>query len=254
MTQTDKILEKIALLLRKAESTTPQEAEALTEHAERLMVRHGIERARAEAAALGRDRKAEEIVTIEMDVPSGAYGDAYASVTLAIANAYGAVRVYIFTRRTDEAKSKTVRIVGYQSDAESVRTLATSLLLQGRVALDAWWRFERENYGRIAPATAGSWRRAYLRGFGSGAAEKLKNMRLKVVAEEETSTPGTELMLVDRKAAVDIAYDDIAASLGLRMGRSVRVSPRAMNAGRRDGSNANVGGGTLAGSRRALGR
>jgi len=59
-------VELIAKLLAKAERTTPEEAEALTEHAERLMVKYGVEQALLDErrARLGQTR--EEIVQERM--------------------------------------------------------------------------------------------------------------------------------------------------------------------------------------------
>lgn len=59
MADQDKVSERIALLLNKAERTTPEEAEALTAAAEKLMLKYGIEQAHIDAkrrAAGDKDR------------------------------------------------------------------------------------------------------------------------------------------------------------------------------------------------------
>jgi hypothetical protein len=246
----DKILERIAMLLRKAESTTSAEAEALTEHAERLMIRHGIEQARAEAAKLGRDVKREEITTLVMDLPTGHYSASYLALAASIADAYGAVRCYRWRYRGPGGAAKhELRIVGFQGDAEAVRTLILSLLLQGRTAMDAWHRKQsaRGQFKGMAASSISKAKRDYLIGFGWGAAEKLRMLRTTVHAEAEDEQPGTAVALLDRKSAVDKFYDDIK---GLKVHRTT-VTNSALD-GQADGRNANVGGGAVTGSRRAL--
>jgi len=140
--------ERVALLLAKAESTTPEEAEALTEHAERLMLRHGIEQATVAAARRGQQVRPEEIV--EQRIPfTGVYGRALVTLGSAVAGEYGTVRTYYLQVRG--ATSTTLVLVGHESDVRAVETLVTSLVLQGRVALDRWWRTVREQPGAIGP-------------------------------------------------------------------------------------------------------
>src|SRR5690606_33971635 len=68
----DAKLDLITKLLAKAESTTPEEAEALTEHAERLMLKYGIEQARIDEQRARRGEAQEEIVKERM-LFTGAY-------------------------------------------------------------------------------------------------------------------------------------------------------------------------------------
>ncbi|MGO1920858.1 MAG: DUF2786 domain-containing protein, partial [Microbacterium sp.] len=84
-------MDLIAKLLAKAESTTPEEAEALTEHAERLMVKYGIEQARLDArrAKLGQAR--EEIVQEQM-VFTGSYARDIRELGGNVAFALGSIR------------------------------------------------------------------------------------------------------------------------------------------------------------------
>lgn len=56
-------MDLVARLLAKAEQTTPREAEALTEHAERLMVKHGIDQALIDEKRARRGQATEPIVT-----------------------------------------------------------------------------------------------------------------------------------------------------------------------------------------------
>lgn len=235
--------DKIALLLAKAESTTPEEAEALTEHAERLMLRHGIEQAAVAAARAGREVRPEPVV--EVKVPfTGVYARALVTLGSAVAHAYGTVRTYFLQIRGQT--SSTLVLVGHESDVRAVETLVTSLVLQGRVALDRWWKALRTDprTDLLSGSERTSLRRDYLMGFGQGAADRLRSTREVVLAEAEEASPGSTLALVDRGRAVD-AY---LADLGLRRGRRVRVGG-GYDVGRRDGRRADVGTTQVAGLR-----
>lgn len=238
MTTDEKILERIALLMRKAESTTPEEAEALMEHAERLMVRHGIDQARAAAAAVGRDVKPEEIVRRRIDF-SGVYAAALGQIGCDITYAYG-VTCPLIARWPGGAR---LTIVGFESDAMAVESLVSSLVLQARVALDQWWaRMKRAGeVDWLRPSERTKARRDYLIGFGLGAASRLCTMRRKIEMEEE-ATPGTAVALLDRKAAVAASLDGVGKARKLRIGDCVRD-------GIQDGKNANVGGREVSGRR-----
>jgi hypothetical protein len=239
--------ERVALLLAKAESTTPQEAEALTAHAERLMLRHGIEHSAVEAARVGREHRPEGIV--EKRLPfAGVYARAMVHLGNAVATAYGTVRTY----RTDlrGSRDSTLVLVGHESDVRHVETLVTSLVLQGRVALDRWWR-ELRMSGALDDASGAertALRRDYLVGFGEGAADRLASTRRAVQAEAEAAFPGSTAAVHDRRAAVDAFMDRIS----LRRGRALRIGA-GFGSGHRDGSGADVGTTAMSGGRPALG-
>jgi hypothetical protein len=237
--------ERVALLLAKAGSTTPEEAEALTAHAERLMLRHGLEHASVEAAS-GAHRP-EEIV--EKWLPfTGVYARAMVQLGNAVAAAYGTVRSYRVDRRG--TSDSTLVLVGHDSDVRHVETLVTSLVLQSRVALDRWWRGLRAS-GVLDHAGGGertALRRDYLVGFGEGAAARLARTRRDVHAEAEAAAPGSTVAVVDRRAAVDAFMD----GLSLRRGRAMRIGA-GFGSGHRDGSRADVGTTAMAGDRGALG-
>lgn len=239
--------ERVALLLAKAESTTPEEAEALTEHAERLMLRHGIEQAAVAAARAGREVRPEEVVERRMPF-TGVYARALVTAGSAVAAEHGTVRSYCLQYRG--STDSTLVLVGHESDARAVETLVTSLVLQGRVALDRWWRAEvraHPQFRRLSGSQRTALRRDYLVGFGQGAAERLRSTRIAVHEEAERETPGSTLALVDRAAAVDAHL----AAMNLRRARPMRVGG-GYDVGRRDGRDADVGTTAVAGGRRAL--
>jgi hypothetical protein len=243
------IEDRIALLLAKAESTTPEEAEALTEHAERLMLRHGIEQVRIDAARSGMDRTAEEIVERDVASFTGGYARAMLQIGVDVALAFGAIKC--IQRRSRVDSGRRLVLLGYERDVEQARTLITSLVLQARVAVDSAARREAKDpysdWAWLSPAGRFAWRKSFLIGFGEGAAARLAETRRRVVVEEETAAPGTAVALVNRQQAVEKHFAD----LGLRRGRSVRVGD-GYHDGHRAGRQANVGA-TAVGGTRALG-
>jgi Protein of unknown function (DUF2786) len=240
----EKMAARIALLLRKAESTTPQEAEALRDHAYRLMTRHAIDSMTVRAKAAGADVTPEEIVKSTMTFASW-LGPTFVDIVHRIACAWGDVQVI----RERVSGTKTLcYLVGYESDVRAVETLATSIVLQARAELDTWWS-ELKDTGRtrgMSSHATGMLRRDYLLGFGVGAGEKLRSVREKVVDEAERATPGTAVALIDRAEAVSRYVQD---TWKLRQGRGPSVRPNSYAAGAEAGRQANVGGTELNGRR-----
>src|SRR5690554_6811468 len=105
-------LELITKLLAKAESTTPEEAEALTEHAERLMVKYGIEQARLDTRRAEAGRTREEIIQDRM-LFAGAYARDIRELGAGIALALGAIRPMY-----GDASGGTLYLVGFASDVQ----------------------------------------------------------------------------------------------------------------------------------------
>ncbi|WP_125611951.1 DUF2786 domain-containing protein [Specibacter cremeus] len=130
-----KTLTLITRLLAKAEATGfPDEAQAFQEHAERLMVRYGIEQATvdAEAGRLGKPREA----MVERHFPvTGTYRVGRSQGFTAIARAFNSVQVLESTGRT----AKTLYLIGAESDVDQVMRLFHSLLVQMDGAMHAWW-------------------------------------------------------------------------------------------------------------------
>ena len=83
-------IDLIAKLLAKAESTTPEEAEALTEHAERLMLKYGIEQARIDEQRF-RDGGAQDEIVQEQMLFTGAYARDIRELGALIAHALGSL-------------------------------------------------------------------------------------------------------------------------------------------------------------------
>lgn len=246
----------IEALLAKAETTTPEEAEALTAKAEALMIKYGIEQAALDAARKAKGGKPEEIVKRGIEF-AGQYRDTLVTGAWHVAKAMsgGTVDGYRTTNRwrwkTESAKTEKISVltlVGFESDVAQAERLIESLVLQSIVARDTWWK-SRDSWWMT------SWekfveRRSFVAGFFQGAANRLREERQKAVQEARESTPGAGLALRDRKAAVA----DEMSSMGLRKARG---GDRAWgsdggSAGRAAGRRANVGTTGIGGSRKAL--
>jgi hypothetical protein len=230
-------LDLIAKLLAKAESTTPEEAEALTEHAERLMVKYGIEQARIDdrRGRLGQER--EEIIT-ERIVFTGTYARDLRDLGAAVALALGSVR----PMQAEHRGGSILYLVGYASDAQQARVLTESLQVQAMVAMRAWWAVHRDRYRPFSEGDKRRARSSFIRGFANGVSGRIGESRRALIEEAGT---GTELVLSSRRERVDAYVDtlstrrarsrqgaDVGAYMhGHRSGREVQTAERAMTPG-----------------------
>ncbi|MGO2747893.1 DUF2786 domain-containing protein [Microbacterium sp.] len=228
--QEDK-LELITKLLAKAESTTPEEAEALTEHAERLMVKYGIEQARLDAkrAQLGGSR--EEIIQERM-LFTGVYARDIREFGASIGLALGTTRAMY----SEAATGMILYLIGFASDVQQTKLLTSSLEVQAMIAMRTWWKRERARYEWHSEGEKRRARSGFIRGFGIGAAERIRESRATIVEEGGT---GTELVLASRRDEVD-AFVDRIPSKRARTRRG--TDPSAFMHGRRSGREANTGG------------
>lgn len=234
--------ELIAQLLLKAETTTPEEAEALTEHAERLMLKYGIDRAIVNSRTTGTKEQIERL-----HIPlRGIYAKAYMQMMSSIARAYGGDG-NIETYYTQWKNNITLTIVGFETDVAQLKTLLASLQLQGVVALNAWIKGGGLEWAPTAMEKFKA-RRTFIQSFGDGAASRLYKSRKSAVKESESTTPGTELVLLDRANAIkDFMEANVgkiktvksreksggysASSAGFKAGRNANTGEREVNAG-----------------------
>lgn len=231
MSTTDKKLELIAQLLAKAERTTPAEAEALTEHASRLMVKYGIEQARIDERRAREGKASEQIVEARVSY-AGTYSTEQRQIGAEVAFALGTLR---------PLQSKTwdgdhiLHLVGFESDVEQAKVLLDSLQVQAAVAMRAWWKQNRVLYEHETEHRRRRARLGFLRGFGLGAAARIAASRQSEVVEAGN---GTELVLASRKSRVDALVD----SQGLPTARpSGKTDTYGLRNGYEAGQNANTG-------------
>lgn len=236
----DKKIELIAQLLNKAESTTPAEAEALTEHAERLMVKYGIEQAMIDARRSSSGQASEKIVQISI-LFVGAYRLEHTHLGHMVAKGLGNIECLASTYKNKESR---LYLIGYKSDVEQARILISSLLIQSAVATRVWWNGHKSEFADRRSYDQEAARRSFVRGFGTGAGARIAASREQAVKESGT---GTELVLVSRGQRVTEHYaslskgtskarggkGDYSASVqGYRAGQQASTGEKAMTQGR----------------------
>jgi hypothetical protein len=227
------IEDKIAALLTKAESTTPEEAEALTEAAEKLMLRYGLERAAIDARREAGTR-GEEIIEVRVTYP-GSYGPQLVTFGHRIAMALGGIQVIQSpkTRYSDAV----MYLIGFEGDVRAAQSLIASLNLQAKVACDAWWKtYDRKEWLDRHNRSKERW--SFMLSFASGAAERIR--RNKRVAVEEAGT-GTDLVLASRKDQVEAWVGEHYSGLRAGRARNFGGSSSAYVAGVSAGRNARTG-------------
>lgn len=230
----DKKLELIAQLLAKAESTTPEEAEALTEHAERLMVKYGIEQARIDEKRAKAGQASEKIIEERLDF-TGAYRGEMIHLGASVINGLGGLRAMQYTG--GKGKVFSLWIIGFESDVAQAKTLILSLQVQSMVAVRNWWKGHREEYALKSSYDQEKARRSFVHGFGTGAGSRIRDSRVKIVEETAKSTA---LVLVSRDARVQEYMD--SKSTRKSRARTATASGLARGQGIAAGLQANSGG------------
>lgn len=243
----EKKLDLIAQLLKKAESTTPEEAAALTAAAERLMVKYGIEQAAIDARRAKEGKTHEAIIEVKEHF-TGLYRTQQRTLAASVAQALG-LRVL----QADVNKTAYMWLIGFEGDVHQAQILTRSLVLQGAVAMRAWWAVQRQDPWYARYASEYEKRRArgdFLVGFGQGAYERIVANRRQVVEEAGT---GTELMLLDRGQQVDRWLEAAYGQIKTAKGSKAKMSAEARNAGIREGREANTGERAMGQGSRAIG-
>lgn len=226
--------EKIAALLKKAETTTPGEAELLTAKAEELMLKYGIDKAMLNSRTTGDKERVEKL-----HIPfKGIYAMSYMRMMSSIAIAYGGdggIETY-FTQWKNDV---TLTVVGFESDVAQLKVLLASLQLQGVVALNTWAKEGISDF--MTPMQKFKARRTFIQSFGQGAASRIRKSRSSAVKEAESTTPGAEIVLRDRALAVKDFMTMNVGKLKSVKNREKSGGYSASSAGYKAGQNANTG-------------
>lgn len=239
----ERTLDRIRKLLARAEGEAAagheEAAETYNERAAELISKHGIDDAML-AASDGRSDPIESR-TVDIDKP---YATDKSTLLAAVGNELG---VRVVAQRYGRTIVSCI-LFGHRSDIERVELLYTSLLLQvasqiGRVRPDHWSRDDTAAY-----------RRTWLYGFTRAVMQRLQRTQRQAATERGT---GTELVLRDRSAAVDEAFETEYGDLGKP--RKRRLSGTGMRDGYNAGQRANLhhqavgdgGNRTIRGGRRA---
>lgn len=237
----DSLKAKIAGLLAKAERTTNEhERDAFNAKAEELMIKYGIEQAELQAAG---KVKAEDIIEIKLE-----FGGIYAVImpTFAWYVTQSLGNLTLLRAKSWDGKTHYAHVIGHKSDVEAAQLLINSLQLQAMSGMKRWWKtFELRPL--LSGMEAYKARREFIRQFGRGAAERIREERR--TEEVEVST-GAALVLASKQEAVDkFVQDNYSVSKG-RGGAQGSAFGGA--AGRAAGRQANVGTTSVGGSRKAL--
>lgn len=237
----------IAKLLAKAESTTPEEAEALTEAAEKLMVKFGIDQAMIDARR-AKDSAPEPIITAEVWF-KGVHARGLTLMAHQVVESFGTMRT--FGRSYRGSSERAVVIVGHESDVEQTKVLIESLHLQSIVAMRSWWKtYPSKHY--MSQSEGNLAKRQFLASFGHGAAERIREaVRVSTAEQDAGQSESTALVLRDRGQQAQDHIDGMG--LEFRTSRSLKGSRHGSEEGRAAGRSANTGGRSVgAGRTKAL--
>ena len=227
------ILEQVALMLKKAETTTPEEAEMITRRAEKLMLKHGLDEAMI--AAAGAKAQREAIVEERITFTSGSYSDAHLSIGYSVVRGFGTLRAL----QSTYGKTRTLYVIGFESDVRSAVMLINSLKEQSEQAMTAWWikagRDETAYLGR-----QGQWkaRREFFYAFGTAVFKRLRETTQEVL--DEAGGKGTDLVLVSRGEAVQ-EHINSTYNVGKARGGNRDYSSHGRSAGYEAGTKAHFG-------------
>lgn len=236
-------LRLIQALLAKAadDAATPAESETYVAKATELMAKYGIEQAHLNAAKPAGQRETVTSMSFDVEAP---YALDKASLLHTIGEALGCKTIRLLGRGKKNGW-QVVRVFGFPSDLAQVEMLFASLTLQ--VTRDML-RADAPYYENVA-----AFRRTFIAGFTSVVRRRLVEMYAKTAREAEVSTPGTALVLVDRKDEISHAYAE--AYPRVRSGRNRQLSGSGKQAGRESGRRADIGGRGVGGSaQQRLGR
>lgn len=235
----DSTLARVRALLAKAESSEfTAEAEAFTAKAAELMAKYGIEQAMVGDRDPGTDKPGDRVITV-----TNPWGGEKASLVYRLAKAMRCEGIYL---RRGEDGAHRVHIFGYGSDLERVELLYTSLLLQMTSALA---RVEVPAAARSPRAYRRSWLLGYVSEVTGRVAEAERRAAAEAAPPETAAKRSTELVLADRKQAVEASFK---ARYPRIKWRSVSSSGGGRAAGAAAARRANIGQ-TGLGGRRAIG-
>ena len=118
-------------------------------------------------------------------------------------------------------------------------------MLQCTSAQARWWKqYKADNMmfpSLLKGMQAYKTRRDFIMAFGDGAGRRIKLSRETIIGEAEISTPGTGLMLRDRKQDVLDWMNQFGPTLHSSKSRLQRGDINGTHAGREAGLNANTG-------------
>ncbi|WP_242902470.1 DUF2786 domain-containing protein [Actinomadura terrae] len=203
-----RMLAKVRALLAKAESTEfPEEAEALSARAQKLIARHSIDHALLAAE------------TGDLGGPAGR--------RVAVDNPYDAPKAVLLTVVADANRCRAVwhrelgfsTVLGFPADLAAVEMLFTSLLVQATAAMvHAGPRRDARGRSRTR-----SFRHAFLNAYAARIGERLREAADEATSRAAASTDGEDLLpvLAARDQAVELAVGRMFPNLARSRAGSV---------------------------------
>ena len=236
MSADTKWLDKVNLLLAKAESTEfPEEAEALFDKAQALMAAHSIDEAMLRAAGKTRDDVITTLVMIQ-----NPYLNQKSTLLSYVAKANGVQTIQMVKEKGSVGVA--VSLVGFESDIENTKMMFANLstfavrdMLKQRVPSNE---------------SARAFRIAYIMSFAIRIGERLAESTKAAEEQYAETTPGVGLVLVEKKAEVTKAFREAFPNVRY-VQRSYRKNSGA-KAGAAAADRANLNKGVGRGSQRAL--
>lgn len=258
MTGQEKYATKIAGLLRKAESTTPEEAELLIAKAQELMTKYAIDEQMLAAAS---GKTADDQIEQRTLVFVGILREAKMAVASMLRNVNNCKAVHMdgknsYESRTVDGKSykdwDEVIITGYRTDIDRLELMNASLQIQCAQALSSWYKEAKVPWWSKTDSFRE--RRQFIFGFAQGVGTKLtvaaragEEAAIKAEAERTSKTTGqaaesVALVLRNRKDTVQDWFDQhYGNTLRNRYSRVQTGSRASGDAGRAAGASADIG-------------
>lgn len=255
MSEKESYVDKINKLLRKAESTTPQEAELLFAKAAELMAKYAID----EAMLKAREPQTRGTVQRETFISVSIWRYPIAEMKWRIGMAMGLKVIKLGTPSWVEVNGRVYKeneqyeMFGFPEDLEHFRMIITSLEVQMFRAELAWWKENEYLYKGQSKSKQHQARRGFMFAFGQGAATKYSEVGRKAQkeAEREHGADSVALVLRDKSLEIQDAFRKAYPVTRKAADRKSRGDSWAQGAGYEAGRNADVGQTGLGGKTRA---
>lgn len=254
----EKMKVKIGNLLKLAENTNnPDEAETFTWKATQLMQQYGVEQ---------HEIKQQSTAVDEMQVwqyqvnHKGGHGYFRANCAARIAEAFGCAVVFLNVRAN--SKFQAIEIFGPESMISQLKIVLPLLMIHaeaggikaGKERRADYYKYRTDLYTKTEMAQwatkhVNDARRSFMYGFGSGAAERIRSMRLDV--DHSQDSKGTDLAIVNIRDKSTAFMNSKYEKLGKLRNRSVHDND-AYGKGYLAGKAVDTGQGNIGNSRQEL--
>lgn len=254
----DKRMQKVALLLKKAESTTPAEAEALQAKAAELLELWHLDSVRVRALA-GEATPIDDPFESQLwEVKVSSMAKAHGELAYRVAAGSNCKPIYW----GEQTKHKVrLKVFGRRSDLERAALLRASISMQLASALTAWTAERLEEQ----PYLKGTWplfveQRSFVLAYASAVANRLAVARRearKLADEPSVSTPASRealaLAIRDETARLDEFVNESCGKLSRMRQSSQKYDYNGAAAGQAAASRAQFGSTRLQTGPRAIG-